>query len=353
MSSKSAPAVSTTLAVRGTSVAVLSHGGDDYICITDIAKRKDPKRTDHILQNWLRNRNTVEFLGVWEQINNPDFNPLEFEGIRNQTGLNSFVLTARQWIESTGAIGLVSRPGRYGGTFAHKDIAFEFASWISVEFKLYLIKEFQRLKAQESQRLSTAWDLNRTLSKLNYRIHTDAVKTNLIPPVVTAAQAARTYASEADLLNVALFGQTAKQWRDANPSLDGNMRDHASIQHLLVLANMESLNAELIQMGMPQGERLQKLNAAAIRQMRLLAGNADVRRLESSQPPKVSRAVECRGSPVGTPLSRGAQAHGTCAVTLCRKRGRIPAVAPGGVSRPRMPIRSSAAAAHRRAARGT
>jgi hypothetical protein len=215
----------------------------------------------------LRNRNTIEFLGVWEHINNPEFKPLEFEGFRSQAGLNSFVLTAGQWIDTTGAIGLLSQRGRHGGTFAHRDIAFEFASWISVEFKLYLIKEFQRLKTEESRRLSTAWDLNRTLSKLNYRIHTEAVRANLIPPVVTATQAARTYASEADMLNVALFGHTAKQWREASPGLDGNMRDHATIQQLLVLANLESLNAELIQMGLPQGERLQKLNAAAIRQM--------------------------------------------------------------------------------------
>lgn len=204
---------STTLTVKGTSIAMLSRNGDEYISITDIARYKDAERTDHVLQNWLRNRNTVEFLGVWEQINNPHFKPLEFEGFRSQAGLNSFVLTARQWVDSTSAIGIVSKQGRNGGTFAHKDIAFEFASWISVEFKLYLIKEFQRLKAEEGRRLSREWDLNRTLSKLNYRIHTSAVKANLIPAVVTADQAARTYASEADLLNVALFGHTAKQWR--------------------------------------------------------------------------------------------------------------------------------------------
>jgi hypothetical protein len=231
--------------------------------------------------NWLRNRNTTEFLGILEQLNNPDFNPIEFDGIRKQAGLNSFILTAKRWIESTAAIGLISKPGRYGGTYAHKDIAFEFASWVSVEFKLYLIKEFQRLKEDENRRLSLAWDLNRTLSKLNYRIHTDAVKANLIPAVVSAAQAASTYASEADLLNVALFGQTAKQWRDANPTLEGNMRDSASVQQLLVLANIESLNAEFIQMGLPQRERLQKLNAVAIRQMRSLTGSPALMRLAS------------------------------------------------------------------------
>jgi len=191
-----------------------------------------------------------------------------------QTGINSFVLTPKQWIENTGAIGIRSSAGRYGGTYAHKDIAFEFASWVSVEFRLYLIKEFQRLKEDESHRLSLAWNLNRELSKVNYRIHTDAIKAHLIPPEITPAQAAITYANEADLLNVALFGSTAKQWREANPVLDGNMRDHATIEQLLVLSNMESLNAEFIHMGLSQGERLTKLNAIAIRQMRVLAANA-------------------------------------------------------------------------------
>jgi len=279
MKSKSLQAGKVNLDVKGTTIAVVSQKGDDYICVTDIARYKDNERTDYIIQNWLRNRNTIEFLGIWEQLNNPDFNPIEFDGIRNQAGLNSFILTAKRWIESTGAIGLISKSGRYGGTYAHKDIAFEFASWVSVEFKLYLIKEFQRLKEDENRRLSLAWDLNRTLSKLNYRIHTDAVKTNLIPAVVSAAQAASTYASEADLLNVALFGQTAKQWRDANPTLEGNMRDSASVQQLLVLANMESLNAEFIQMGLSERDRLQKLNAVAIRQMRLLTGSPVLMRL--------------------------------------------------------------------------
>ncbi len=217
---------------------------------------------------------TVEFLGIWERLNNPGFNPVEFDGIRMQAGLNSFALTPKQWIERTGAVGIISKAGRYGGTYTHKDIAFEFASWISVEFKLYLIKEFQRLKEDESRRLSLAWNLNRTLTKLNYRIHTDAIKAHLIPPEVTPAQAAMTYASEADLLNVALFGRTARQWRDGNPKLDGNMRDHATIEQLLVLANLESMNAELIHMGLPSGERLTKLNAIAIRQMRTLTASA-------------------------------------------------------------------------------
>jgi hypothetical protein len=264
----------TIIEVKGSAISILSQGSDDFISLTDIAKFKEPDRADHVIQNWMRNRNTVEFLGIWEGLNNPDFKPLEFEGFRNRAGLNSFVLTPRQWIDATHATGLISKSGRYGGTYAHKDIAFEFSSWISVEFKLYLIKEFQRLKADESQRLSLAWNLNRTLSKLNYRIHTDAVKTHLIPPEVTPAQAAITYASEADLLNVALFGQTAKQWREANPDLDGNMRDYAGIEQLLVLANIEGMNAEFIHMALPQSERLKRLNAIAIRQMQTLTADA-------------------------------------------------------------------------------
>jgi hypothetical protein len=216
-----------TIEVQGTAIAIVSQKDDDYICITDIARYKNVQSTDDLVRNWLRNRNTIEFLGIWEQLNNPDFKPVEFDGIRMHAGLNSFTLTPKQWIEKTGAIGIISKVGRYGGTYAHKDIAFEFASWISVEFKLYLIKEFQRLKDDENRRLSLAWNLNRTISRLNYRIHTDAIKAHLIPALVTPEQAAITYANEADLLNVALFGQTARQWRDANPKLDGNMRDYA------------------------------------------------------------------------------------------------------------------------------
>jgi hypothetical protein len=259
-----------TIDVQGTAITVLNQANDDFISLTDIARHKEPNRSDLVIQNWMRNRNTVEFLGVWERLNNLSFKPLEFEGFKNRSGLNSFVLTPRQWIDTTHAIGLVSKSGRYGGTYAHKDIAFEFASWISVEFKLYLIKEFQRLKTDENQRLSLAWDLNRTLSKLNYRIHTDAIQKHLIPATITPAQASNTYASEADILNVALFGQTAKEWRDSNPQLKGNMRDIASIEQLLVLANMESLNAELIHMNLTQAERLAKLNEVAIRQMQVL-----------------------------------------------------------------------------------
>jgi len=214
----------STIEVQGTEIAVLSEQEQDFICLTDIARVKNADRSDDLVRNWLRNRNTVEFLGIWDQLNNPGFNSVEFDGIKMQAGLNSFSLTPKQWIDRTSAIGIISHTGRYGGTFAHKDIAFEFASWISVEFKLYLIKEFQRLKEDENRRLSLSWNLNRTLSKLNYHIHTDAIKAHLIPAVITPAQAAFTYANEADLLNVALFGQTAKQWRDANPKLEGNMR---------------------------------------------------------------------------------------------------------------------------------
>ena len=266
--------VKTTLEVKGTAITVLSQQEDDTISLTDIARYRNPEHTDDLIRNWLRNRNTVEFLGVWERLYNPAFNPVEFDGIRIQAGLNSFTLTPKQWIEKTGAIGIVSRAGRYGGTFAHKDIAFEFASWISVEFKLYLIKEFQRLKLDENRRLSLAWNLNRTLSKLNYRIHTDAIKAHLIPAAVTPAQAAITYANEADLLNVALFGQTAQQWRAANPKLDGNMRDYVTIEQLLVLANIEGMNAEFIRMSLPQGERLKRLNEIAIRQMTTLTASS-------------------------------------------------------------------------------
>lgn len=270
----------TTIEVKGTAVTILSQKKDDFISLTDIARYKNAERIDDLIRNWLRNRNTIEFLGVWERLHNPGFNPVEFDGIRIQAGLNSFTLTPKQWIEKTAAIGIISRPGRYGGTFAHKDIAFEFAAWISVEFKLFLIKEFQRLKEDENSRLSLAWNLNRTLSKLNYRIHTDAIKTHLIPAAVTAAQAAITYASEADVLNVALFGQTAKQWQDANPALKGNMRDYSTVEQLLVLANIEGMNAELIHMGLSQGDRLKRLNEIAIRQMQVLTSAPAVGKLK-------------------------------------------------------------------------
>ncbi len=258
------------ITVSGTEIAVIRRGDEDYISLTDIAKSRNPEHPDDLIRNWLRNRNTLELLGIWEQLHNASFNPVEFDGIKKQAGLNSFTLTPKQWIEKTAAIGIVSKAGRYGGTYAHTDVAFEFASWVSVEFKLYLIKEFQRLKEDENRRLSLAWNLNRTLAKINYRLHTDAIQTHLIPAEVTAKQAAATYASEADLLNVALFGQTAREWRDANPGKDGNMRDHATLEQLLVLANLENMNAEFIHMALPQGDRLRRLNAIAIRQMQTL-----------------------------------------------------------------------------------
>jgi hypothetical protein len=253
--------------VHGTAVAILSGTDGDYISLTDMLQAKDG---EFFIADWLRNRNTVEFLGIWESVFNPGFNYGEFAIIKSQAGLNSYKISVKDWVEKTNAIGLKATPGRYGGTFAHPDIAFEFGMWISPEFKIYLVKEFRRLKDDENRRLSLAWNLNRTLSKLNYRIHTDAVKARLIPSEVTPAQAAITYATEADLLNVALFGQTARLWRDANPKLDGNVRDYASIEQLLVLANMEGMNAEFIHMGLPQGERLKRLNQIAIRQMQVL-----------------------------------------------------------------------------------
>lgn len=268
----------STIEVRGTAITVLTVKDEDFISLTDMLKAKDG---EFFISDWLRNRNTVEFLGIWESVHNPGFNYGEFATIKSQAGLNSYKISVKEWVEKTHAIGLKASAGRYGGTFAHKDIAFEFGMWISPEFKIYLIKEFQRLKDDENRRLSLAWSLNRTLSKLNYRIHTDAVKAHLIPPEVTAAQAAITYANEADLLNVALFGQTAKQWRDANPKLDGNMRDHASIEQLLVLANIEGMNAEFIHMELPQGDRLKRLNQIAIRQMQTLTASSAVRALES------------------------------------------------------------------------
>jgi hypothetical protein len=259
----------TTIEVQGTDITILSREQGDFISLTDMVKNFDGGNA--LIEQWLKNKDTVLFLGIWEQLNNPDFNSLEFVGIKNEAGRNSFYLSAKKWIKFTHATGLIASAGRYGGTYAHKDIAFEFGSWLSPEFKLYLIKEFQRLKEDENRRLSLAWNLNRTLSKLNYRIHTDAIKTHLIPAVVTPEQVAITYANEADILNVALFGLTAKQWRDANPKLGGNVRDHATIEQLLVLANIEAMNAEFIHMSLTQGERLRRLNEIAIRQMRVLA----------------------------------------------------------------------------------
>ncbi|MEO6681869.1 MAG: KilA-N domain-containing protein [Ginsengibacter sp.] len=268
------------ISVKGYDVVLYQNEDVDYISLTDIAKYKDNKRTDYIIQNWLRNRNTIELLGLWETLNNPGFKPIEFDGFKKQAGLNSFTLTSKQWIEKTNAIGLVSRQGRYGGTYAHKDIAFEFASWISIEFKLYIIKEFQRLKNEENDRLQLEWNLQRTLSKINYRIHTDAIKENIVPNLISKSQINFVYANEADLLNVALFGKTAKQWKEENPDAKGNMRDAAIIEQLVVLSNMESINALLIDQGLSQKDRLVQLNKVAIRQIKSLLKNESFTKLE-------------------------------------------------------------------------
>ena len=257
--------------VRDVAIKTITVNGVDYICITDVAKQKNSVDPNGVIANWMRNRNTVEFLGIWETIHNPSFNPLEFEGFRKEAGLNAFTLSPTRWITATNAIGIISHAGRNGGTYAQTDIAFEFASWISVEFRLYLVKEFQRLKAEEQKLLG--WTAKRELSKINYHIHTDAIKSHLIPAEVTREQANIIYAEEADVLNVAMFGMTAKQWRDANPELKGNIRDYATINELICLSNMENINAVLINDGIPQGERLVKLNQIAIQQMQVLEAN--------------------------------------------------------------------------------
>jgi hypothetical protein len=276
-----------TIIANGTEIAVISSGDtDDYISLTDIAKYKNPEFPADVIKNWLRSRSTIEFLGLWETMNNPNFKLVEFDQFKNKSGSNSFVLNPQKWISSTNAVGIRSASGRYGGTFAHKDIAFEFASWISPEFKLYIIKDYQRLKADENSRLSLGWNLNRTLAKINYRIHTDAIKDVLIPPDVTPQKQNITYANEADLLNVALFGMTAKEWRQANPEEKGNIRDEASLQQLIVLSNMESLNAEFIRQGLPQKERLLRLNASAKQMMRSLLDSASAELLKQLEPSK-------------------------------------------------------------------
>ena len=253
----------------------------DFISLTDIAQHRDAERSDYIIQNWMRNRNTIEFLGLWEQLNNDAFNSIEFDGVKKQAGLNSFSLTPKRWIATTNAIGIIAKAGRYGGTFAHKDIAFEFASWVSIKFKLYLIKEFQRLIEQEQAKLG--WDIKRNLAKINYRIHTDAIKQHLIPLALNSAQISFVYANEADVLNIALFGMTAKQWRNANPSEKGNIRDQANAAQLVCLANLESLNALFIKKKLKQADRLQRLNHIAIQQMEILTRDNGIKRLEGKK----------------------------------------------------------------------
>ena len=264
-------AKNSEITVKDVSIKTLNINGIDYICITDIAKQKNIVDPNGVVANWMRNRNTIEYLGLWETLHNTEFNPLEFEGFRKEAGLNAFTLSPTRWIEATNAIGLVSKSGRTGGTYAISDIAFKFANWVSVEFELYLVMEFQRLKADEQKQL--AWSAKRELSKINYRIHTDAIKSHLIPAEVTKEQANVIYAEEADVLNVAMFGMTAKQWREANPTLKGNIRDYATINELICLSNMENINAVLINDGMSQGERLVKLNQIAIQQMQVLEGS--------------------------------------------------------------------------------
>ena len=269
------------ITVQGNEVAIREVSGEDYISLTDMAKAFGD---DQLIYSWMRNRNTLEFLGIWEQLNNPDFKGIEFDTFRSQAGLNSFTMTPRKWIEATGAIGILSRAGRYGGgTFAHRDLAFEFGTWLSPEFKLYVITEVQRLKEEENRRLSLDWNLNRTLAKLNYRIHTDAIKDHIIPTVVSPEQIGFTYANEADLLNVALFGTTARQWRESNPAKEGNIRDHATVPQLLVLANLEPMNAEFVRTGLPQEVRLQRLNQIAIQQMKSLSSFGDLKALEGKR----------------------------------------------------------------------
>ena len=268
---------SRKIQVKGVEITIVRSHENDYLSLTDMLKAKDG---DFFISDWLRNRNTVEFLGIWESVHNPAFNYGEFATIKSQAGLNSYKLSVKEWVEKTNAIGLRATTGRYGGTYAHQDIAFEFGMWISAEFKVYLIKEFQRLKDDENDRLKLGWNLQRTLAKINYRIHTDAIKETLLPPAITKAQASLVYANEADLLNVALFGQTAKQWRDAHPDAEGNIRDHAPLEQLVVLTNLESLNSVLIRQGLPQPERLLKLNEIAITQMRTLLSANNVKRLK-------------------------------------------------------------------------
>ncbi len=265
--------VESTINANGVEISVASSNEADYISLTDIAKKRNPEFPADVVKNWLRSRSTIEFLGLWEKIYNPDFKLVEFDQFKNAAGENSFVLTPQKWISTTNAIGITSKSGRYGGTYAHSDIAFEFASWISPEFKLYIIKDYQRLKADESHAKSLDWNIKREITKSNYRIHTDAIKENLIPNL-TPQQIACKYASEADLINVALFGQTAKQWRNQHSESKGNIRDEATIEQLIVLANLESLNAEYIREGISPAERLSKLNKIAIYQLNSLWNNS-------------------------------------------------------------------------------
>jgi hypothetical protein len=265
--------------VENREITIVSVNDEDYISLTDMVR--DTEGGVALIEKWLRNKNTIEFLGIWEDIFNPDFNSPEFEGIKNQAGLNRFVLSVKQWVQTTHSKGIVAKAGRFGGTYAHKDIAFEFASWVSPKFKLYLIKEFQRLKEAEQAQLG--WDIKRNLTKINYRIHTDAIKEALLPPELTAQQIQMVYASEADVLNMALFGKTAKQWRGEHPEEKGNIRDFANVSQLVCLSNLENLNALFIREGLVQKDRLFKLNTLAIQQMKLLSDDRSIKRLEGKE----------------------------------------------------------------------
>lgn len=264
-------------------ISFYNNNSGDYISLTDIARSKNAEEPKDIVKNWMRTKTTIEFLGVWEKINNPLFKGVEFDFFRNEAGSNAFVLNPQKWIERTNAVGLVSKSGNNGGTFAHKDIAFEFASWISVEFELYLIKEFQRLKAEESERKSLDWDIKRNLTKINYRIHTDAIKNNLIPETITPSKEMLIYATEADILNLALFGLTAKEWKKGNHTLEGNMRDYADVSQLVCLSNLENLKALFIKEKRDKRQRLEKLNKIAIEQMTLLTKDTRIKRLEGAK----------------------------------------------------------------------
>jgi len=272
--------VKKELIVKDLNINIFSQKTEDFISLTDIARYKSALEPKTIIQNWIRNRNTIEFLGLWEYINNVNFKGVEFDAFKKEAGLNSFILSPQKWIEKTGAIGMISKSGRGGGTFAHKDIAFEFASWISAEFKLYLITEFQRLKEEENERLLLGWDAKRMLTKINYKIHTDAIKAHIIPNLITKKQGSLAYANEADVLNMALFGMTAMQWRKENKNKKGNIRDYSDVRQLVCLANLESINAEFIRQGLPQSERLKSLNKIAVIQMKSLIDNKTVKKLK-------------------------------------------------------------------------
>jgi len=267
------------ISVQGTEICVMSEKNGDYISLTDIARYKNPAEPKDVVKNWMRNRSTIEFLGLWEKLHNPAFKGVDFDSFLFEAGSNTFTMSPKKWIEATKSIGLYTKSGAGGGTYAHQDIAFEFASWVSSEFKLYLLLEFQRLKEDENNRLSLEWNLQRTLAKINYKIHTDAIKEQIIPNAITKEQANFVYADEADLLNVALFGKTAAQWRKENPNLKGNTRDYATLEQLVVLSNMESINALLIRQELSQSQRLIQLNATAITQMKSLMTNKEIKLL--------------------------------------------------------------------------